>query len=148
VGAAAKASVRRKALDGLDWYLAGDEPPQVKRDGSGLWQPCFLFRGRENWLARLPEGDDNKPPVKDILPGAVFGPILAAENLGSVQIIQGLLQGRPAAVPRLGFWVVDVRYLADLHIRAMTSPESAGQRVIAAGDFMWMEEIAQTCDRN
>ncbi|MGA8557489.1 MAG: hypothetical protein WB630_24005 [Candidatus Acidiferrales bacterium] len=27
-GGAAKASVRRKALDGLDWYLAGDEPPQ------------------------------------------------------------------------------------------------------------------------
>lgn len=66
MGAAAKTNVRRKALDGLDWYLAGDEPPQVKRDGSGLWQPCFLFRGRENWLARLPEGDDKKPPVKDI----------------------------------------------------------------------------------
>ena len=62
----AKASVRRKALDGLDWYLAGDEPPQVQKDASGLWQPCFLFRGRENWLARLPEGDDKKPPVKDI----------------------------------------------------------------------------------
>ena len=79
-----------------------------------------------------------------ILPGAVFGPILAAQNLGSVQIIQDLLQGRPAAVPRLGFWVVDVRDLADLHIRAMTSLEAAGQRFIAAGDFMWMEDIAKT----
>jgi nucleoside-diphosphate-sugar epimerase len=79
-----------------------------------------------------------------VLPGAVFGPILAAENLGSVRIIQGLLQGRPAAVPRLGFWVVDVRDLADLHIRAMTSSEAAGQRFIAAGNFMWMEDIAST----
>jgi dihydroflavonol-4-reductase len=79
-----------------------------------------------------------------ILPGAVFGPILAAENLGSVQIIQDLLQGRPPAVPRLGFWVVDVRDLVDLHMRAMTSPEASGQRFIAAGDFMWMEEIAKT----
>jgi nucleoside-diphosphate-sugar epimerase len=74
----------------------------------------------------------------------VFGPILAVENLGSVQIIQDLLQGRPPAVPRLGFWVVDVRDLADLHIPAMTSPEAAGQRFIAAGDFMWMEDIAKT----
>jgi SIR2-like domain len=65
-GVAGKASIRRKALDGLDWYLAGDEPPQVKKDGAGLWQPSFLFRGRENWLARLPEGEDKKPPVKDI----------------------------------------------------------------------------------
>jgi dihydroflavonol-4-reductase len=79
-----------------------------------------------------------------ILPGAVFGPILAAENLGSVQIIKGLLEGRPAFVPRLGFWIVDVRDLADLHARAMTAPEAAGQRFIAAGDFMWMADMAHT----
>jgi nucleoside-diphosphate-sugar epimerase len=79
-----------------------------------------------------------------ILPGAVFGPLLAQGNLGSVRIIHGLLQGRPAALPRLGFWVVDVRDLADLHIRAMISREAAGQRFIAAGDFMWMEDIART----
>jgi len=77
-----------------------------------------------------------------ILPGAVFGPILSPQNLGSVQIIQGLLNGRPAAVPRLGFWIVDVRDLADLHIRAMSSPAAAGQRFIAAGEFMWMADIA------
>ena len=70
--------------------------------------------------------------------------ILTKENLGSVQIIQGLLQGRPRAIPRLGFWVVDVRDLADLHVRAMISPKAAGQRFIAAGDFMWMEDIAET----
>ena len=81
--------------------------------------------------------------LSTILPGAVFGPILTTENLGSVQIIKGLLQGRPAAVPRLGFWVVDVRDLADLHIRAMTTSEAAGQRFIAAGDFMWMQDTAR-----
>ncbi|MEZ0389323.1 MAG: SDR family oxidoreductase [Verrucomicrobium sp.] len=78
-----------------------------------------------------------------ILPGAVFGPVLTPENLGSVQIIHSLLQGRPAFLPRLGFWIVDVRDLADLHIRAMTSPHAAGQRFLAAGEFLWMQEIAQ-----
>jgi nucleoside-diphosphate-sugar epimerase len=78
-----------------------------------------------------------------ILPGAVFGPILTAENLGSVQIVERLLQGRPSVVPRLGFWVVDVRDLAGLHIRAMVAPAAAGQRFIAAGDFMWMEDMAK-----
>lgn len=77
-----------------------------------------------------------------ILPGAVFGPILTPDNLSSVQIIDGLLQGRPAFLPRLGFWIVDVRDLADLHIRAMTSPKAAGERFIAAGDFLWMEDMA------
>jgi nucleoside-diphosphate-sugar epimerase len=79
-----------------------------------------------------------------ILPGAVFGPILTAENLGSVQIIQGMLKGKPAALPRLGFWIVDVRDIADLHIRAMTASAAAGQRFIAAGEYMWMEEMAKT----
>jgi nucleoside-diphosphate-sugar epimerase len=46
-------------------------------------------------------------------------------------------------MPRLGFWIVDVRDLADLHIRAMTSPDAAGQRFIAAGDYMWMEDMAK-----
>jgi nucleoside-diphosphate-sugar epimerase len=79
-----------------------------------------------------------------ILPGAVFGPVLTRENLGSVKIIESLLDGRPAGLPRLGFSIVDVRDLADLHVRAMTAPEAAGQRFIAAGDFMWMEDIART----
>jgi dihydroflavonol-4-reductase len=77
-----------------------------------------------------------------ILPGAVFGPVLTKRDQGSVRVIDGLLRGRPPAIPRLGFWVVDVRDLADLHVRAMTSPSAAGQRFIAAGDFMWMRDIA------
>jgi hypothetical protein len=51
--------------------------------------------------------------------------------------------GKPG-IPRIGFYIVDVRDLADLHIRAMISPEAAGQRFIAAGDFMWMKAIAST----
>jgi nucleoside-diphosphate-sugar epimerase len=83
-----------------------------------------------------------------ILPSAVFGPVLTRENLGSVQIIDRLLRGRPPGIPRLGFYIVDVRDLADLHIRAMIAPEAAGERFIAAGDFMWLEEIASTLRSN
>lgn len=79
-----------------------------------------------------------------ILPGAVFGPVLSAENLGSVQVIGRLLQGRLPGNPRLGFEVVDVRDLADVHIRAMTEAQAAGQRFIAAGSFMWMTDISKT----
>lgn len=79
-----------------------------------------------------------------VLPGAVFGPVLSSENLGSVKIIGDLVVGRPRFLPRLGFWVVDVRDLADLHVTAMTAPEAAGERFLAAGDFQWMEDIAAT----
>ncbi len=63
-----------------------------------------------------------------VLPGAVFGPLLMPENFSSVQIIAGLLDGRPKLMPQLGFWVVDVRDLVDLHIRAMIAPEAKGER--------------------
>jgi nucleoside-diphosphate-sugar epimerase len=89
-------------------------------------------------------GTSGPTTLTTILPGAVFGPVLTKESLGSVRVIQRLLEGRPAGLPRLGFSVVDVRDLADLHIRAMTAPAAAGERFIAVGDFMWMREIAQT----
>src|SRR5882757_4421590 len=47
-------------------------------------------------------------------------------------------------MPQLGFWVVDVRDLADAHIRAMISPDAAGERFIVAGRFLWMAEMAAT----
>ena len=83
-----------------------------------------------------------------VLPGAVFGPVLSKANLGSVRIVQNVLHGRPPLLPRLGFWVVDVRDLADLHIRAMTSPEAAGQRFLGAGEYIWMEDMARALHAN
>jgi nucleoside-diphosphate-sugar epimerase len=82
-----------------------------------------------------------------ILPGAVFGPVLRTDNVGSVKIIADLLAGRPPLMPRLGFWVVDVRDIADAHIRAMTSPQAVGERFIVAGRFLWMAEIAAVLRR-
>jgi dihydroflavonol-4-reductase len=78
-----------------------------------------------------------------ILPGAVFGPVLTKANLGSVRIIQRLLDGKPPALPRLGFSVVDVRDVAALHVRAMTMPQAGGERFLATGEFLWMEDIAK-----
>lgn len=76
-----------------------------------------------------------------VLPGAVFGPILSPAGLGSVRVIGRMLHGMPG-VPRIGLNVVDVRDLADLHVRAMTAPEAAGERFIAVSEFLWMAEVA------
>ena len=89
-------------------------------------------------------GYDGATTLTTILPVAVFGPVLAPDSRGSVDVIQRLLTGRPPVLPRFGFSVVDVRDLADLHIRAMTAPEAAGERFIAAGEFMWLSDIART----
>ena len=76
-----------------------------------------------------------------INPGAIIGPALNDDHSYSLQTIQRLLDGMPA-VPRLGFTFVDVRDVADLHIRALTDPAAGGERFIATDRFLWMAEVA------
>ena len=75
-------------------------------------------------------------------PGAIIGPVLSDDLSYSLQAIERLLKGAPA-IPRLGFTFVDVRDVADLHIRAMTDPAAAGQRFLAVDRFLWMEEVGR-----
>jgi nucleoside-diphosphate-sugar epimerase len=77
-----------------------------------------------------------------VLPTGIFGPILTAEGLGSVQLVQRLLTGAMPGIPKIGFNVVDVRDVVDLHLRAMTAPEAVNRRFIAGSGFLWMTEIA------
>lgn len=77
-----------------------------------------------------------------ILPGAVLGPLLFADTVGSVQVVQRMLKGQPPALPNLGFTVTDVRDLADMHIRALVAPQAPGERFLVGGQFLWMREIA------
>jgi nucleoside-diphosphate-sugar epimerase len=88
-------------------------------------------------------GYEGPATLTTILPGAVFGPILTSGNLGSVRIIERMVAGKMPGTPRIGLEIVDVRDLADLHIRAMTSPDAAGERFLATGEFTWMREMAQ-----
>jgi dihydroflavonol-4-reductase len=76
-------------------------------------------------------------------PALVLGPVLSGDFSESVQVVERLVAGRVPGIPRLGFNVVDARDVADLHIRAMTAPEAAGQRFIAAGTFAWMADVAE-----
>jgi dihydroflavonol-4-reductase len=76
-----------------------------------------------------------------IAPGAIIGPALNDDPSYSLQSIQRLIDGMPAA-PRLGFSFVDVRDVADLHIRAMSNPVAGGQRFIATDEFLWAAEVA------
>ncbi|HWB37228.1 MAG TPA: NAD-dependent epimerase/dehydratase family protein [Rugosimonospora sp.] len=87
-------------------------------------------------------GHDGPTTLTTVLPGAVFGPILSTANLGSVQIIARMLRGQMRGAPRIGLEVVDVRDIADLHVRAMSSADAAGERFLGTGGFVWMREIA------
>jgi len=54
------------------------------------------------------------------------------------------MDGAMPGCPRLYFGIVDVRDVADLHIRAMTHPAAKGERFLAvSGDFMSIVDIAK-----
>ena len=77
-----------------------------------------------------------------INPALVFGPVWSADYSTSVVVLKKLLDGSMSACPDIGFGVVDVRDVADLHVRALTAPAMAGERFIASGRFMKLREIA------
>jgi nucleoside-diphosphate-sugar epimerase len=82
--------------------------------------------------------------VSVVNPVAVFGPVLGPDFSPSVLLLRRLMDGGVPACPRLYFGVVDVRDVADLHIRAMTHPAAKGERFLAvAGDCMSILDIAK-----
>ncbi len=77
-------------------------------------------------------------------PVGIFGPVLGPDFSTSILIVQRMMDGDLPGCPRMYFGAVDVRDVADLHLRAMTDPAANGERFLAvAGDFMSMLDIAK-----
>ena len=75
-------------------------------------------------------------------PSGIFGPVLGSDFSSSIELVKRLMDGMPGC-PKLYFGVVDVRDVADLHLRAMTNPAASGERFIAvSGNVMSMLDIA------
>ena len=128
-----RAGLRESASDERQWTDLDD--PRV-----GAYARSKTLAERTAW--DLVGAASGATTLATVNPSVVLGPVLGRDFSDSVQVVQRLLSGRMPGLPRLGFSFVDVRDVADLHIRAMTAPEAAGQRFIAAGDFAWMEEVA------
>jgi nucleoside-diphosphate-sugar epimerase len=98
-------------------------------------------RAAWNFIAK--EGGDLELSV--VNPVAVFGPVLGPDYSTSILLVQRMMDGAMPGCPRLKFGAVDVRDVADLHLRAMTEATAKGERFLAvAGDFVWMVDLART----
>jgi dihydroflavonol-4-reductase len=94
-------------------------------------------RAARDWVAREGGG----LAFCTVNPSVVLGPVASADYSASVLIVRRLLEGRIPALPNIGFGIVDVRDVADLHVRALTAPAMADERFIACGGFTWLREI-------
>ncbi|MFI5896264.1 NAD-dependent epimerase/dehydratase family protein [Actinoplanes sp. NPDC051513] len=150
--AATKAGVKRVVMTSAANAASPSSYAEEGVTDETLWtdpaDPALIPYRRAKTVAERAAWDfmaayDGPTELTTILPGAVFGPILSTGNLGSVRIVERLLTGKMPGTPRIGLEIVDVRDLADLHVRAMLAPEAAGERFLGTGEFMWMSEMAQ-----
>jgi nucleoside-diphosphate-sugar epimerase len=89
------------------------------------------------------ESDGGHLELSVVNPVGVLGPVLSPDYSTSILLVQRLMDGAMPGCPRLYFGIVDVRDVADLHIRAMTHPAARGERFLAvAGDFLSIRDMA------
>jgi len=88
------------------------------------------------------ERDQSGMELTTICPGAILGPVLEKDFGTSANIVIKTMDGSTPAIPQIGFDVVDVRSVADLHIKAMEKPEAAGERFIGSAGFLSFKDVA------
>lgn len=128
---------------------APPQPPFTEKDWTDPTQPDVMpytksktLAERAAWDFIAREGAGLELSV--VNPVAVFGPVLGTDYATSILLVERLMDGAMPGVPRMCIGVVDVRDVADLHLKAMLNPAARGERFLAVtGDFMWLVEIAK-----
>ena len=149
--AARAAGVRRVVLTSsfaAIGYRADPGRPFVEQDWTDLSLPYLTPYIKSKTIAEHAawdfvdlEGDGLELAVVNPVP--VFGPALGPALSTSIEVLLGLLNGSAPAVPPGTTTGVDARDVADLHVRAMTHPDAAGERFIAvAGDPITYHDLA------
>lgn len=143
IGAAQNAGVKRLVMtanfggvgfSNLDKNSITDENDWTnpKQKGLSLYEKSKLLAEKEAW--KLVNESDNSMALTTINPVAILGPAMNGHISGSFGILENLMNGSMKRIPNIPLNIVDVRDVADLHIRAMENPNAAGERFIATAD--------------
>lgn len=95
-------------------------------------------RAARDWVA----ADGGDMEFCTVNPSLVLGPLQSGDFSTSLEAIKKLLEGSMPGMPNLGFGIVDVRDVADMHVRCLTAPNTAGERFICSGPFLMMDQVA------
>jgi dihydroflavonol-4-reductase len=150
LGAAAAAGVRRVVLTSsvaavINRPLAPGKTAYDEEDWTDPDDPRATFYDRSKTLAERAaweEAGRHGLALTTINPGLVLGAPLDHRHGTSLAIIARLLAGKDPMVPDFGFPVVDVGDVAEMHLRALERPESAGERIIGAERYLRFPEMA------
>ncbi|SFZ85601.1 dihydroflavonol-4-reductase [Devosia enhydra] len=78
-----------------------------------------------------------------INPALVLGPLLDEDPGTSATLVKSIVEGKVPALPRLSFGIVDVRDVAEAHVRALTAPDAGGRRFLMSERTLFLAEVAE-----
>ncbi|EWM10457.1 aldehyde reductase [Kutzneria sp. 744] len=106
------------------------------------YQKSKTLAERAAWAFIASEG--NGLELAAVNPVGVLGPVLGPDYSPSLGLLRRMLDGEVPASLKFASGYVDVRDVADLHLRAMTDPAAVGERFIAqSGPSLWVRDIAR-----
>jgi nucleoside-diphosphate-sugar epimerase len=114
--------------------------------GLSIYNKSKVLAERAAWDFVKREGGTLELSV--INPMGIFGPSYSPVLSSGFEMLKRVLDGSMKRIPNITLGIVDVRDVADLHLRAMESPEANGERFLAlAGGILSLPEIAQMLKR-
>lgn len=148
--AAKSAGVKRVVLTsafGAIGIGTNKKSPYTEEDWSDLTQDLPAYQKSKTLSEKAAweyiDGEGKGLELAVVNPVGVFGPVLGPDYSHSIQSIQQMLNGSLKGVPKIRFVYVDVRDVADLHLKAMINPAANGQRFLAtSGKAISMLDIA------
>jgi dihydroflavonol-4-reductase len=129
--AAIMAVGRSRIQDESDWN-------DVDSRSTTAYEKSKTLAERRAWEIAKAEGLE----LTVINPGFVLGPPLDANFGASLEIVEGFLKRANPMQPPYGLPIVDVRDVAEMHLRAVERPETAGKRFIASAGSMSFADMA------
>jgi dihydroflavonol-4-reductase len=151
LGAAAAAGVERTVVTSSIAAMAYD-PTRPKdhvlteADWSNVDAPIAAYPLSKTLAERAAwdfvASDRSGMTLSVVNPCVVLGPAPDADLSASGQIVRLLLSGWVPVLVPVAFTIVDVRDVAEAHLRAMELPEAAGGRFIIASEPMWVKDMA------
>lgn len=125
-----------------DTIITENEWTNVDQPGLPAYHRSKILAERAAW--DFVKNNDTAPELAVINPVFILGPSLGPDFSGSFTVLEHLLSGAMKPDPALNFNIVDVRDVADLHVRAMENPAAAGERFLAlAGGYISALQIAE-----